>query len=54
MDERNIINAIGALAEMSSFFMKQLLKQGFTRKEALSLTQAFIMATCTPKNKEEF
>ena len=49
----NIIDAIKALGEMCGIFMKHLEKQGFSRKEALVLTQTYLQATVTPKSKEE-
>lgn len=49
-----LIISIGALAEMSGEFMKQLLKQCFSREEALALVRTFIHATLTkPNNKED-
>ena len=43
------------LADMCSIFHKRLLMDGFSRKEALKLTQAFVNATLnnSTKSKEE-
>lgn len=49
----NIITAIGALAEICGLFHKNLLKQGFRRREALELTKAYLSITITPEKKEE-
>ena len=45
-----VIDAIKAMAEMCGIFHKHLKKQGFSNKEALSLTEAYLWATLTPKN----
>lgn len=49
----NIIVHIKAAAEMCWCFMEHLKKQGFSRKEALALTQTFLQTTLLPKSKEE-
>lgn len=49
----DLVTAIGALAEMCGLFQQHLLKQGFTRKEALELTKTYISTTMTPNTKEE-
>lgn len=44
------------LADMCSIFHKRLLLDGFSRREALKLTQAFVNATINKpevKSKEE-
>ena len=43
------------LADMCSIFHKRLLLDGFSRREALKLTQAFVNATLNKptKSKEE-
>lgn len=43
-----VVNAIGALAEMCRLFYSHLVKLGFTRGEALELTKGYIIATMTP------
>lgn len=54
----NIVDAIKATAEMCGIFMEHLKEQGFSRKEALDLTQVFLGETLRPKqntkNKEDF
>lgn len=47
-------NIFAKLADMCSIFHKRLLLDGFSRREALKLTQAFINATLNnTKSKEE-
>lgn len=54
MDQKlkELITAVGALAEMMRLFRDELMKNGFTRKEAIQLTQAF-MAEQITKPKED-
>ena len=48
------ITAIGALAEMCGELRRQLIKNGFTQKEAQDLVGRYLTATVTPnKHKEE-
>lgn len=47
-----LLNAVGALAEMSLNFYRALLDAGATKKEAVVLLQSFISATIHG-NKEE-
>lgn len=48
------ILAMGALAELSGELKRQLIKNGFTQREALELVGRYITATVTPnKNKED-
>lgn len=49
---RELLNAIGALAEMSLNFYRALLNAGATKEEAFVLLQSFISATIHG-NKEE-
>lgn len=49
----NLVTAIGALAEVCGLFQQHLLKQGFSRKEALELTKTYLSTTITPDKKEE-
>ncbi|MCL2563126.1 MAG: hypothetical protein FWE08_03725 [Oscillospiraceae bacterium] len=49
--------ATGAMAEMVSIFFKQLVEQGFTRDEAMQLTQvhletAMTRAVSRPQNQK--
>ena len=44
------ILAIGALAEVCG---RQLVKQGFSQAEALSLTSDYLRATITPRPKTD-
>ena len=45
-----IIDAIKATGEMCGVFMRHLEKQGFSREEALILTQTFLQETIKPKS----
>lgn len=47
------ILAIGALAEVCGEFYRQLMKQGFSKTEALSLTSDYLRATITPRPKTD-
>ena len=49
----NIVDALGACAEMCGILMDRLTEQGFSRKEALTLTQTYLQTITTPKSKEE-
>jgi len=42
---RELLNAVGALAEMSLNFYRAVLNAGATQKEAFVLLQSFISAT---------
>lgn len=42
---RELLNAVGALAEMSLNFYRAVLNAGATKEEAFVLLQAFISAT---------
>lgn len=49
---RELLNAVGALAEMSLNFYRAVLNAGATKEEAFVLLQSFIYAF-THGNKEE-
>lgn len=49
---RELLNAVGALAEMSLNFYRALVSAGATKEEAFVLVQSFIAATIHD-NKEE-
>ena len=49
---KEFIAAVGALAEMCGFFREELLKQGFSRKEAMELVQTYIESTLPQKPRE--
>lgn len=40
---QNLIAAIGSLAEMCGIFYQQLLKNGFSKKQALELTKEYLI-----------
>lgn len=50
---RQAILAMGALAELSGELKRQLIKNGFTQKEALELVGRYITATIRPTNNKE-
>lgn len=53
-DVRELIMAIGAVAEMCGELYRQLIKNGFTEAQALYMTRDYLVTTLTPtKNKEE-
>lgn len=46
--------ALGALAEMCAELKRQLIRNGFTEKQALDLVAKWLVATATPnQNKED-
>ena len=47
------ITALGALAEMCGELKRQLMKNGFTAKEANQLVQSYLIATVTPNRTKE-
>ena len=42
---KNTITALGGLAEMCWIFFSALLKQGFSKRQAVDLTMAFLNNT---------
>lgn len=53
-EARQAILAMGALAELCGELKRQLIKNGFTQKEALELVCQYVTATVTPRpNKED-
>lgn len=50
---KDFIQAVGALAEVMRLYREELLKNGFTRKEAIQLTQAFMLEQLRLNNKED-
>ena len=47
------ITAMGALAELCGELKRQLIKNGFTQKEALELVGRYVTATVTPRQNKE-
>lgn len=45
--------AVGVLAETMRLYRDELLKNGFTRKEAIQLTQAFMLEQIQQNRKED-
>lgn len=43
-DISSLLNAVGAMSEMLKVFYDNLIKQGFSQKEALSLTSDYMKA----------
>ena len=51
---KQAILALGAFAEMCAELKRQLMKNGFTEKQALDLVGKWLVATVTPnQNKED-
>lgn len=50
---KEYIQAVGALAEMMRLYRDELMKNGFTRREAIQLTQTFMLEQLKNNNKEE-
>lgn len=46
-DVSSILNSVGALSELLWLFYSNLLKQGFSRKDAFNLTHDYMIATFT-------
>lgn len=40
---QKLVDSIGSLAEMCGLFYRQLLKNGFTKKQAFELTKAYLL-----------
>lgn len=49
---KQLITAVGAMAEMLSEFTKQLQKNGYSRAEAVALTHTYLK-TIVIQNKED-
>ena len=50
---RDALVALGAMAEMCHEFTRQLVLQGYSRKEAMELTKTYLTAITTPQHKED-
>lgn len=49
---KNLVNSIGAIAEMTYLFCNNLEKAGFNHQDAMYLTTAFVTSVFTnPNNK---
>lgn len=48
-----LVDALKAAAELCGILMHHLTEQGFSRKEALALTQTYLQTLTKPKSKEE-
>ena len=46
---QDILNSIGAMAEMTDIFYKHLIDRGFSEGEALYLTGEFLKTIVNPK-----
>ena len=49
---QDILNSIGAMAEMTDAFYKQLINRGFDKSGALYLTGEFLKTIINPKQGE--
>lgn len=50
---KQAILALGALAEMCAELKRQLIRNGFTEKQALDLVGKWLVATATPNQHKE-
>lgn len=50
---KELITALGAMAEMLGLFRRKLHKNGFTAEESLKMSQALMIELMIPKHKEE-
>lgn len=51
---KQAVVAMGALAELCAEFYRQLIRNGFTERQAIDLVGRYLVATITPtKNKED-
>lgn len=42
---QKVVTAIGSLAEMCGIFYQQLIKNGFSKKQAFDLTRVYLLNT---------
>lgn len=47
----DVLNAIGALAEMAGLLCRELLKNGFTRNEAVDIVTRYVIDQTHPRPK---
>lgn len=50
---KEYIKAVGALAEMMSLYRDKLMKNGFTRREAIQIAQNIILEQIKQNRKED-
>lgn len=50
---KNMIAAIGSVCEIASIMRDNLIKNGFTRQEAVSIVSNYVVNLLTQKNKED-
>ena len=50
---KEVITAIGAIAELCGELKRRLIQNGFTEREALDLVGRYLTATITPNNNKE-
>ena len=50
---KNLINAVGVLAEMMRLLREELLKNGFSRSETLYLVSAFMQTQLKSNNNNQ-
>ena len=48
-----ILNAVGVLAEMCGLMRDNLMRNGFTREEAVAMATYYLLAVATQNKKEE-
>jgi hypothetical protein len=52
-DAQQAINAVGAMSEMLGIFLRELIKNGFTRDEAFALCQVYLSTTLSNGKDED-
>ena len=50
---KEYIKAVGALAEMMSLYRDKLMKNGFTRREAIQIAQNIVLEQIKQNRKED-
>lgn len=48
-----LLTAVGALAEMCGLMRDELMRNGFSRREAVAMTTEYLKTVTTPNKKEE-
>lgn len=50
---KELITAVGAMAEYMALLRDELMKNGYTRKEAVELTKAYLLEFAKPNNDDK-
>ena len=49
----NVLDAIGALCELTGFIFQQLMKNGFTREEAFQMAAEYFIGSLNGNKRED-